>query len=169
MYDKSQLHMPAFNLTRSSRNFNIIAGRTINVFNPHQAGFQTGLQCEELSEKIEAVMEGCVTPAVRRELQTLSLLLKDQANKFKAGMHTGDVMRGNRLDMLDADIDLAHVSIAAGYSLAHNFDGACQEVDRANMDKFPGGVVTKDENGKILKPLGWVAPDLSPYIDLRSE
>lgn len=162
-------HMPAFNINKSVRNFNMLAGRTLNVFNPDQAGFHTGLQLEEMAEKLDAIVSGCISPAVRNELASLANLMRTYADRFKAHLHTGDIMRGDRLAMLDADIDVVVVSLGSAYSISHNVDGACAEVDRANMDKFPGGVCTKDGNGKVKKPDGWRAPDLSPFVKLASE
>lgn len=38
------------------------------------------------------------------------------------------------------------------------------EVCRANMDKYPGGVAIRREDGKVLKPEGWRPPDIAGIL-----
>lgn len=162
MSDNVQSHMPAFNLNRAARNFLLMIGRTIGIFNPHQAGLHTATQCMQLAIKLEAVMDGCINVGDRASLKMMSDMLRYHAAIFESGLHTGDVLRGDRVKMLHADIELAHASISAGHSISHNFDGACQEAVRANM-----GLVRVQD--KIVPPVGWKAADLSPFIDLATE
>lgn len=43
----------------------------------------------------------------------------------------------------------------------------CEEVTRANNDKFNGkhGPTVYDQEGKMLKPEGWVGPQLKPILE----
>jgi predicted HAD superfamily Cof-like phosphohydrolase len=45
-------------------------------------------------------------------------------------------------------------------------EGAWKEVMKTNFAKIDNetGKVRKREDGKVLKPLGWVAPELSQYL-----
>ena len=69
-------------------------------------------------------------------------------------------------DDLDALIDILVVTIGAIHSLGADAEGAWKEVMRTNFAKIDKdtGKVRKREDGKVLKPLGWTAPDLKPYL-----
>ena len=135
------------------RRFTELAGCTTDRFNVRQTALYIGLQCEELGEKLEACRLGLLAErlyAIGRE--------------FKEGEHDDRVNDADRADMLDADVDLAWVTVGAALSSGADVLGAMREVARANLDKFPGGVVTKDANGKVVKPEGWRAPDITPFV-----
>ena len=67
---------------------------------------------------------------------------------------------------LDALIDILVVTIGAIYSFGADPDGAWKEVIRTNMAKINinTGRVDKDNTGKVLKPEGWTAPVLKPFL-----
>jgi predicted HAD superfamily Cof-like phosphohydrolase len=46
-------------------------------------------------------------------------------------------------------------------------EGAWNEVMRSNLAKIDpdSGTVFKREDGKVLKPAGWTAPELSPFLN----
>jgi predicted HAD superfamily Cof-like phosphohydrolase len=70
------------------------------------------------------------------------------------------------VDDLDALIDILVVTIGAIHSLGANAEGAWNEVMRTNFAKIDSatGKVRKREDGKVLKPDGWTAPELARYI-----
>jgi predicted HAD superfamily Cof-like phosphohydrolase len=46
-----------------------------------------------------------------------------------------------------------------------DIEGAWKEVMRTNFAKIgEDGKVRKRGDGKVLKPIGWVAPDLKPFL-----
>lgn len=141
-----------------------IGGQTTDCFNARQVALYTGLQLEEMAEKLMAIAEGCISPGYGRNLIDLAREMNALADKFKAGYHVGDIVRANYEDILDADIDLAWVALGGAFSISTNASGAVGEVARANLDKYPNGEVLRDENGKVQKPDGWRGPDLSPYV-----
>ena len=67
---------------------------------------------------------------------------------------------------LDALIDILVVTIGAIYSMGANAEGAWREVMATNLAKIDRvtGKVRKREDGKVLKPEGWTAPDLKPHL-----
>jgi len=69
-------------------------------------------------------------------------------------------------DDLDALIDILVVTIGAIHSMGADAEGAWNEVMRTNFAKIDPttGLVRKREDGKVLKPEGWTAPDLKPYL-----
>jgi predicted HAD superfamily Cof-like phosphohydrolase len=68
---------------------------------------------------------------------------------------------------LDALIDILVVTIGAIHSMGADAEGAWNEVMRSNFDKIDPetGTVIKREDGKVLKPDGWTAPWLDPYLN----
>jgi predicted HAD superfamily Cof-like phosphohydrolase len=69
-------------------------------------------------------------------------------------------------DDLDALIDILVVTIGAIHSMGADAEGAWKEVMSTNFAKIDSetGKVRKREDGKVLKPLGWVAPNLKPFL-----
>ena len=68
---------------------------------------------------------------------------------------------------LDAMIDILVVTIGAIHSMGADAEGAWNEVMRSNLAKIDpdSGTVLKREDGKVLKPEGWTAPELSPFLN----
>lgn len=154
MSDDPRHHVPAFNLNRAVRNFHYTVGRTINMFDASQVGSHVGTQLELMANKIEAVLSGCVTNDAGDKLRLLIATLKMNATEFKQGMHYGDALRGDREEMLYADIKLAATSISAGYMVSNNFDGACVYIAACEL---------MNTNPPAFRP------DLSRYVTLAAE
>ena len=72
----------------------------------------------------------------------------------------------DRVEQLDALIDILVVTIGAIHSMGADAEGAWKEVMKTNFAKIDHktGKVRKREDGKVLKPVGWVAPDLKPFV-----
>ena len=70
------------------------------------------------------------------------------------------------IEQLDALIDILVVTIGAIHSMGADAEGAWKEVMRTNFAKIDHdtGKVRKREDGKVLKPVGWTAPNLKPFI-----
>jgi len=58
------------------------------------------------------------------------------------------------------------VTIVAIHSAVFDAEGEWKEVMKTNIAKIDHetGKVRKREDGKVLKPLGWSAPELSQFI-----
>jgi predicted HAD superfamily Cof-like phosphohydrolase len=72
----------------------------------------------------------------------------------------------DRVEQLDALIDILVVTIGAIHSLGADAEGAWKEVMMTNFAKIDRdtGKVRKREDGKVLKPVGWMAPNLVPFL-----
>ena len=72
----------------------------------------------------------------------------------------------DRVEQLDALIDILVVTIGAIHSMGADAEGAWKEVMRTNFAKIDRetGKVRKREDGKVLKPVGWTAPNLKPFL-----
>ena len=72
----------------------------------------------------------------------------------------------DRVEQLDALLDFIVVTIGAIHSGGFDGEGAWREVMATNLAKIDRetGKVRKREDGKVLKPVGWTAPDLEPFL-----
>ncbi len=72
----------------------------------------------------------------------------------------------DRVEQLDALIDILVVTIGAIHSIGADAEGAWKEVMMTNFAKIDRdtGKVRKREDGKVLKPVGWTAPNLVPFL-----
>ena len=72
----------------------------------------------------------------------------------------------DRVEQLDALIDILVVTIGAIHSMGADAEGAWKEVMSTNFAKIDRetGKVRKREDGKVLKPTGWHPPVLYPYL-----
>jgi len=71
-----------------------------------------------------------------------------------------------KVDDLDALIDILVVTVGAIHSLGADAEGAWKEVMKTNFAKIDSetGKVRKREDGKVLKPVGWMPPELAPFV-----
>lgn len=70
------------------------------------------------------------------------------------------------VEILDALEDILVVTIGAIHSMGADGEGGWKEVMKTNFAKIDKetGKVRKREDGKVLKPVGWVPPDLEPFV-----
>lgn len=141
--------------------FNEVAG-TGGSFDARKVALYIGLQLEELGEKIEAL------PNVE-DLVSLKQVLEHYSTCFKTGQFDTEVEQINRVEALDADVDLAVVALGGACALGADVKGACTEVMSSNLSKFPVGpdgkrYALKDENGKVKKAEGYRPPSLERFV-----
>lgn len=76
------------------------------------------------------------------------------------------VEKNDRVEQLDALIDILVVTIGALHSMGADAEGAWKEVIRSNLAKIDAatGKVIKRADGKVLKPEGWTPPVLKGYL-----
>ena len=88
-------------------------------------------------------------------------LIEEEADELSAAIEKHD-----QVETLDALIDILVVTIGAIHSAGFDAEAAWKEVMATNFDKIDRetGKVQKREDGKVLKPVGWTAPDLTPFL-----
>ena len=88
-------------------------------------------------------------------------LIKEEVAELQVAVDACDPV-----EQLDALIDILVVTIGAIHSGGFDAEGAWKEVMRSNFAKIDKetGMVRKREDGKVLKPLGWTAPELAPFV-----
>lgn len=88
-------------------------------------------------------------------------LMEEEWKELKAALLMED-----RVEQLDALLDFIVVTIGAIHSAGMDGEGGWREVIGTNLAKIDKetGKVRKREDGKVLKPVGWVPPDLKPFV-----
>ena len=76
------------------------------------------------------------------------------------------VAANDTVEQLDALVDILVVTMGAIRAGGFDGEGAWKEVMDTNFAKIDPvtGKVRKREDGKVLKPEGWKAPELAPFI-----
>lgn len=149
------------------RKFNTLAGNTDNVFNVRQSAMYFGLQLEEMAEKLNN-LAAVGTNLSRPYLSQVADELDSLGVEFKKGTYDCEFKNVGRHAIMDDDVDLFVVTVGSLLSQGADIHGAIAEVNRANMAKvWPDGTMHRDANGKIVKPEGWTAPDLMPFVNFE--
>ena len=153
-------------LVESVAEFNRI-GQTVppGHFNADRVGFYTGMQLEEMAETITAISKGVLNQKDHEHMLMFAGILDSWGKEFKSGKHYGAVLRADREELLDGGVDVAVVTIGSLCYQTPKYLEAISAVLTANAEKAPGGIVSRDQNGKIMKPEGWKAPNLAPFVD----
>jgi predicted HAD superfamily Cof-like phosphohydrolase len=96
----------------------------------------------------------------KQQLDMYHSLIKEECGELQEGFDNND-----RVEILDALIDIIVVTIGAINSMGANGQGAWDEVMRTNFAKIDDttGKVKKRADGKVMKPDNWKSPNLKPY------
>lgn len=88
-------------------------------------------------------------------------LIEEEVKELSVAIENND-----RIEVLDALIDIMVVTAGAIHSGAFDAAGAWNEVMRSNFAKIDSntGKVQKRADGKILKPSNWTPPNLTAYL-----
>ena len=88
-------------------------------------------------------------------------LIKEEFEELQEAVEAND-----RVEQLDALIDILVVTLGAVRAGGFDGEGAWEEVMNTNFAKVDPetGKVRKREDGKVLKPEGWKAPDLTNFL-----
>lgn len=156
------------------KTFNVASGTIAAENQPFDAklvAFYTGMQCEELAEKLAAIFgRDDIKLSNGNFLMGLIDDLEQVGHALKNDMHTDAVRRADRVDLLDADVDIQVVTEGSILASGANGDGARAEVNRSNLAKIVDGKVIRDPvSGKILKPEGWTKPVLEPHVGVGNK
>jgi len=113
-------------------------------------------------EKFMRACDQSVDSFNQKQFEMYKNLIEEEFNELVTAESNND-----RLEQLDALIDILVVTIGAIHSMGADAEGAWKEVMRTNFAKIDKdtGKVRKREDGKVLKPLGWTPPDLKPFVE----
>ena len=89
-------------------------------------------------------------------------LIEEEFKELKVAVDNVD-----QVETLDALVDILVVTIGALHSMGADAEGAWKEVMNTNFAKIDKetGKVRKREDGKVLKPVGWTPPNLTPFLN----
>jgi len=95
------------------------------------------------------------------QYQMYYTLIKEEVSELMEA-YTAD----DKVEQLDALIDILVVTIGAIHSMGADGESAWNEVMRTNFAKIDPatGKVIKRADGKVLKPEGWQPPELSQFL-----
>jgi len=88
-------------------------------------------------------------------------LIKEEYEELQDAVASDD-----KLEQLDALVDILVVTMGAIRAAGWDGEGAWREVMDTNFAKIDPdtGKVRKREDGKVLKPEGWKAPELAQFV-----
>ena len=111
---------------------------------------------------IERFATACDQPASIKTYKMYLGLIDEEFNELLDAVTTD-----NRVEQLDALVDILVVTLGAIRAAGWDGEAAWKEVMNTNFAKIDAvtGKVRKREDGKVLKPEGWQAPELSQFID----
>jgi len=77
----------------------------------------------------------------------------------------------DKVEQLDALVDILVVTMGAIRAAGWDGEAAWKEVMDTNFAKIDPttGKVRKREDGKVLKPEGWVAPALAQFVEINHD
>jgi predicted HAD superfamily Cof-like phosphohydrolase len=103
-----------------------------------------------------ALVEGTNTQALRRTLheEEHAELMEELERAADGAAHLPQIARELA--------DVVYVAYGTAWAFGIDLDAALEEVHRAAMDKMRAGL--RREDGKILKPPGFVPPDMSRAV-----
>jgi predicted HAD superfamily Cof-like phosphohydrolase len=112
-------------------------------------------------EKFMRACDQSVEGFDEKQFEMYKNLIEEEFNELITAENHND-----RVEQLDALIDILVVTIGAIHSMGADGEGAWKEVMRTNFAKIDKetGKVRKREDGKVLKPAGWTPPELAPYV-----
>ncbi len=102
------------------------------------------------------------TDVPNKKLSKLYLsLIKEEYKELRDAVKAKD-----EVEILDALIDIMVVTVGTAHAMGYDAEGAWNEVMKTNFAKIDPetGFVKRREDGKIMKPEGWKAPELAPFL-----
>ena len=112
-------------------------------------------------EDIERFGTACDQPASEANYKMYLSLIDEEVAELEEA-----VMANDRVEQLDALVDILVVTMGAVRAGGFDGEGAWKEVMDTNFAKIDPdtGKVRKREDGKVLKPEGWKAPELAQFV-----
>jgi predicted HAD superfamily Cof-like phosphohydrolase len=89
-------------------------------------------------------------------------LIEEEYIEFNDAIDAND-----EVEQLDACMDMIWVILGYCYMRGWDVKGAWNEVALSNLKKIDPKTkkVTKNENGKVMKPEGWTPPNLKKFVE----
>ena len=110
---------------------------------------------------IETFGTACDQPPSEANYKMYLDLIREETDELEEAIQDND-----KVEQLDALIDILVVTMGAVRAAGWDGEGAWKEVMDTNFAKIDPTTnkVIKREDGKVLKPEGWQAPQLAQFI-----
>ena len=111
---------------------------------------------------IDTFATACDQPASPENYKMYLGLIDEEYGELVDAVDADD-----KVEQLDALVDILVVTMGAIRAAGWDGEAAWKEVMDTNFAKIDTttGKVIKRSDGKVLKPVGWTAPELSQFID----
>ena len=112
-------------------------------------------------EDVNKFGTACDQPASDENYKMYLGLIREEFDELQDA-----VLENDRVEQLDALVDILVVTVGAIRAAGWDGEAAWQEVMNTNFAKIDPdtGKVRKREDGKVLKPEGWKAPELEQFV-----
>ena len=110
---------------------------------------------------IDKFATACDQPPSEANYKMYLDLIREETDELEEAIQDND-----KVEQLDALVDILVVTMGAIRAAGWDGEGAWKEVMDTNFAKIDPntGKVRKREDGKVLKPEGWKAPELTQFI-----
>ena len=112
-------------------------------------------------EDVNKFGSACDQPASEANYKMYLDLIREETDELEEAIQDND-----KVEQLDALVDILVVTVGAIRAAGWDGEGAWKEVMDTNFAKIDPTTnkVIKREDGKVLKPEGWKAPQLAQFI-----
>ena len=110
---------------------------------------------------IDKFATACDQPPSEANYKMYLDLIREETDELEEAIQDND-----KVEQLDALVDILVVTMGAIRAAGWDGEGAWKEVMDTNFAKIDPdtGKVRKREDGKVLKPEGWKAPELAQFV-----
>jgi len=110
---------------------------------------------------INTFATACDQPPSEANYKMYLDLIREETDELEEAIQDND-----KIEQLDALVDILVVTMGAIRAAGWDGEGAWKEVMDTNFAKIDPdtGKVNKREDGKVLKPEGWKAPQLEKFL-----
>ena len=115
----------------------------------------------DMNQDVNTFIDACDQVPSIENVSLYRNLINEEYWEFQDAIKARD-----EVEQLDACMDMIWVILGYCKMKGYDVDGAWAEVARSNLAKINSetGKVIKRADGKVLKPEGWTAPELAPFV-----
>lgn len=115
----------------------------------------------DMNQDVNTFIDACDQVPSIENVSLYRNLINEEYWEFQDAIKARD-----EVEQLDACMDMIWVILGYCKMKGYDVDGAWAEVARSNLAKIDTttGKVIKRADGKVLKPEGWTAPELAPFV-----
>lgn len=121
--------------------------------------YYTGIS--DPAEDVRGFMNACEQEPSAELASLYFSLVQEEMEELSIAFNAGD-----RVEILDGGLDLIWVTLGLLRAMQLPTEAGWKEVRRSNYEKIAlDGKVLRRDDGKIMKPTGWLAPRLQELVE----